>query len=84
VSVPILTDDLIAATLKEAELKVCPPGDARCVALPYTAEQALGTLDDEGWVTIGWVQADSGRQSWDVLFHLDTAKTRHSKQVDAQ
>jgi hypothetical protein len=39
------------------------------------AEQAIATLDAEGWMTIGWVTADSGRQSWDVLFHLENVGT---------
>jgi hypothetical protein len=74
--VPILSDALIDAALRRAERKVCAPGDPRCYGFPYTVEDALRSMTPDGWCRIGWVAARSGRDEWEVWFHLDRGEVR--------
>jgi hypothetical protein len=55
----------------------CAPGNLRCYGFPYTVEDALLTLDQEGWCRIGWVAGRSGRDDWEVWFHVDRGEVRY-------
>jgi hypothetical protein len=80
---PILSDAVIDAALRSAEREVCAPGDPRCYGFAYSVDEALRSLDPNGWCRVGWVAGRSGRDDWAVWFHVDTGKTRHTKPADA-
>jgi hypothetical protein len=54
-----------------------PPGDPRCDGFPFSVEEALRTLTPDGWCRVGWVAGRSGRDEWDVWFHVDTGHVKH-------
>jgi hypothetical protein len=66
---PILTDAVIDDALRRAERGACEPGDPRCYGFAYTVEEALRSLDRDGWVA-----GRSGRDDWDVWFHVDSGR----------
>jgi hypothetical protein len=73
---PILSDALIDAALRRAERDVGAAGDPRCSGFPYSVEDALRSLTPDGWCRIGWVAGRSGRDDWDVWFHVDRGEVR--------
>jgi hypothetical protein len=73
---PSLTDELIREAMRRAEKAVCPPTDQRCHGFPYDAHRALANRTPAGWCVIGWVAADSGRQSWDAWYNVRTGEGR--------
>jgi hypothetical protein len=80
---PILSDALIDAALRRAERDVGAAGDPRSNGFPYTVEEALKSLDRDGWCRIGWVAGRSGRDDWDVWFHVDRGEVRCEDQRTA-
>jgi hypothetical protein len=82
--VPILTDEVIEAAMVRAERAACPPGDPRCYGFAYSVEESLAKMTPDGWVPIGWVCGNGGRQTWDAWFHLDTAEQRVSVSIDSR
>ncbi len=76
---PILSDAVIDDALRRAEREVCAPGDPRGYGFPYTVEDALRSLDRDGWCRVGWVAGRCGRDDWAVWFHVDTGAVRPAK-----
>jgi hypothetical protein len=76
---PILSDEVIAEAMSRAERELCAPGDPRCYGFPYAVEDALGTMTPDGWCRVGWVAGRSGRDEWDVWFHVDSGQTRQGR-----
>jgi hypothetical protein len=62
---------------------VCAPGDPRCCGFAYPVEEALRSLDQDGWCRIGWVAGNGGRDDWEIWFQVDTGETRHTKPAAA-
>jgi hypothetical protein len=79
---PELTDELIAEGMARAEKVACPPGDQRCLPLPYDVESARQTCTPKGRCKIGWIVADAGRTAWDVWLDLHTGEGRLRRQRD--
>jgi hypothetical protein len=77
---PILTDGVIDDALRRAEREVCAPGDPRCYGFSFSVEDALRSLTSDGWCRIGWVAGRSGRDDWDVWFHVDRGDMRPEAQ----
>ena len=71
-----LTHELIRKAMLRAEQAVCPPADQRCFGFPYDAKAALARRTPAGWCAIGWVAADSGRETWTAWFNVATGEGR--------
>jgi hypothetical protein len=80
---PILSDDVIDAALRRAEREVCAPGDPRCYGFAYSVEDALRSMQADGWCRVGWVAGRSGRDDWDVWFHVVRGEVRCEDQRTA-
>ena len=78
---PILSDAVIDDALRRAEREVCAAADPRCYGLPYPVEEALRSMDADGWCRVGWVAGCGGRDDWDIWYHVDTGAVRHAKQA---
>jgi hypothetical protein len=74
-----LTEEWIAEAMARAEKVACPPGDDRCYPLPYSAEEARKTFTPKGRCNVGWIVANTGRDSWDVWLdgHTGEGRLRH-------
>jgi hypothetical protein len=79
-----LTDAIIDAAMPRAEKAVCPPGDARCSGFSHGAAYARTPITPSGWAHIGWVAADSGRQTWDAWYNVFTGEGRLRQEPDAR
>jgi hypothetical protein len=73
---PELTEELIAEAMARAEKVACTPGDQRCLPLPYDVVGALATCTPKGRCKVGWIVANSGRDSWDVWLDVHTGEGR--------
>ena len=80
---PELTDEMIAAAMAKADARACPPGDQRCYALPYSAEEARKTCTPKGRCNVGWVVRAGGRESWDVWLEVSTGLVKLVGQANA-
>src|SRR5688572_26352028 len=63
---PELTDELIAEAMARAETVECRPGDDRCYPFPDPVADARASCTPKGWCRIGWIEGNTGRDSWDV------------------
>jgi hypothetical protein len=79
---PELTEDMIAGAMARAEKVACRPGDDRCYSLPYDVESARASCTPKGRCKVGWIVANSGRDSWDVWLDLHTGEGRLRRQRD--
>jgi hypothetical protein len=79
---PELTDEQIAEAMARAEKVACRPGDDRCYPLPYGVEDARASCTPKGCCNIGWIVANSGRDSWDVWLDLHTGEGRLRRRAD--
>ena len=79
-SVPEPTEERIAEAMERAEKVACQPGDQCCYPLPYSAEEARKTCRPKGRCNVGWIVANSGRDSWDVWLDLHTGEGRLRRQ----
>ena len=70
--------------MTRAEKVACPPGDQRCYALPDKLADARENCTPKGRCKIGWIVANSGRQSWDVWLDIHTGEGRLRKQADSR
>ena len=75
--VPILTTNVIAEAMRQGKRLGCPPDGKRCSSVPRSAEDALATLQADGWCRIGSIM-DVRRYgpAWDVLFNVDSGHVR--------
>jgi hypothetical protein len=79
---PELTEDMIAAAMARAEKVACRPGDHRCYPLPSDVTSAHQTCTPKGRCRVGWIVANSGRDSWDVWLDLHTGEGRLRRRVE--
>jgi hypothetical protein len=79
---PELTEERIAEAMTRAEKVACRPGDARCYAFPNRLEEALAICTPKGRCRVGWIVANSGRDSWDVWLDLLTGEGRLRRRRD--
>lgn len=76
-TIPMLTEAVIAAALKQARVLGCPPEGRRCAAWPAQVTSALAKLTPDGWCVIGGVEdARAHGPIWRALFHVDTGEVR--------
>jgi hypothetical protein len=75
-----LTQEMIEEGMARAETVACRPGDDRCHPLPYDVESAHQTCTPKGRCKIGWIVANSGRNSWDVWLDVHTGEGRLRRQ----
>ncbi len=64
-----------SATAKEmarAEKVACRPGDDRCYRFPDRLVDAAASCTPKGRCRVGWIVANSGRDSWDVWLDVYT------------
>ena len=79
---PELTEKRIAEAMARAERVACRPGEGRCDALPDPVEIARATCTPKGRCKIGWIVANSGRDSWDVWLDVHTGEGRLRRRRD--
>src|SRR5215204_3623962 len=79
---PELTEERIAEAMARAEKVACRPGDDRCYPLPHSAVEARKTCTPKGRCKIGWIVANSGRDSWDVWLAVHTGEGRLAKRLE--
>jgi hypothetical protein len=63
---------------------VCRSLDDKCYGLPFNAAKAFAERTPKGWCLIGWVVRDSGRESWDAWYNVNTIEGRLRRQPDAK
>ena len=81
-TVPMLTDPVIAETSKQAKVIGCLPEGRRCTVWPTSVARALETLTPDGWCLIGGVvDARAHGVTWRTLFHVDTGEVRLQLEV---
>jgi hypothetical protein len=74
---PILTNDVIAEAMLWAKTLGCPPEGRHCSSVPKSVEEALSTLQANGWCRFGSVvDMRSYGPSWDVMFNVDSGGLR--------
>jgi hypothetical protein len=78
---PELTEEMITEAMARAEKVACRPGDDRCYPLPYDVKSAQQTCTPKGRCKVGWIVANSGRESWDVWLDLHTGEGRLRRQT---
>jgi hypothetical protein len=71
-----LTEDVIAEATARAERVACQPGDDRCYAFPHRLVDARASCTSKGRCKVGWIVANSGRDSWDVWLNVYTGEGR--------
>ncbi len=77
-----LTQAMIADGMARAEKVACRPGDDRCYVFPDKLEAARATCTPKGRCMIGWIVANSGRDSWDVWLDVHTGEDRLRRQTN--
>jgi hypothetical protein len=77
-----LTQDMIEEGMARAEKVACRPGDDRCYAFPDRLEDTQTSCTPKGRCRIGWIVANSGRDSWDVWRDLLTGEGRLRRRVN--
>ena len=75
-----LTEEMIAAAMAKADARVCV-GNDRCYAFPDQLEDAQASCTPKGRCKVGWIVANSGRDSWDVWLDLETGEGRLRRQT---
>ena len=79
---PELTEAMIAAAMARAEKVACRPGDDRCYPLPNRLVDARASCTPKGRCRVGWIVANSGRDSWDVWLDRHTGEGRLRRRTD--
>jgi hypothetical protein len=79
-TLPELTDEMIAEEMSRSEKVGCRPGDDRCYPFPNPFDIARTSCTPKGRCRIGWIVADSGRDSWDVSLAVATGVGRLRRQ----
>jgi hypothetical protein len=82
VTVPELTEELIAAAMAKADARVCA-GNAPCYAFPERLEDARETCTPKGRCKVGWIVSKGGRESWDVWLEVSTGLVKLIARVNA-
>lgn len=80
-TVLMLSESVIADTLKQAQVLACPPDGRRCVVWSSQVTSALGPLTSDGWCVIGGVDARAHGPIWRVWFHVDSGEVRHDLEI---
>jgi hypothetical protein len=62
--------------MARAERVACRPADTRCYPFPNPLDVARASCTPKGRCRIGWIVANSGRDSWDVWLDLHTGEGR--------
>jgi hypothetical protein len=71
-----LTDEMIEEGMARAEKVACGLGDHRCYPFPNRLEDAQASCTPKGRCGIGWIVANTGRDSWDVWLDGHTGEGR--------
>jgi hypothetical protein len=79
---PELTEERIAEAMARAEKVACRPGDDRCYPFPDRLVDARASCTPKGRCKVGWIVANSGRDSWDVWLDRHTGEGRLRRRVD--
>jgi hypothetical protein len=74
---------MISAAMTKADTRTCSPGDQRCYAFPYPAEEARKLCTPKGRCKVGWVVRAGGREAWDVWLEVSTGLVKLIRQTDA-
>lgn len=82
VTTPELTEELSTEAMARAEKVACPPANHRCSALPDPVQEARTTCTSKGRCKIGWILANSGRDSWDVWLDVQAGEGRLRRRTD--
>ncbi len=77
-----LTEELIAAALAKAEVRVCP-GNVRCYAFPDRLGDVRESCTPKGRCRAGWIVTRSGRESWDVWLEVSTGLVKLIRRANA-
>ena len=77
-----VTQEMIAEGMARAEQVACRPGDDRCYAFPNRLEDAQASCTPKGRCRLGWIVANSGRDSWDIWFDVHTDQGRLQRRRD--
>jgi hypothetical protein len=76
-TVPMLSESVIADALKRARVLGCPPEGRRCAFWPTQVASALETLTADGWCVTGGVEdARAHGPIWKAWFHVDSGEVR--------
>jgi hypothetical protein len=72
-----VADRLVFDAFVERALEPCLlPGNDRCYAFTDPIEEARASCTPKGRCRIGWIVANSGRESWDVWLDVQTGEGR--------
>jgi hypothetical protein len=77
-----LTEDMIAEGMARAEKVAGRPDDHRCYAFANRREDAQASCTPKGRCRIGWIVANTGRDSWDVWLDVHTSEGRLRRRTD--
>jgi hypothetical protein len=80
---PELTRAMIDEGMARAEKIACRPSDDCCYAFPDPLEDTRKTCTPKGRSRIGWILANTGRDSWDVWLDGHTGAGRLRRQTRA-
>jgi hypothetical protein len=76
-TVPMLSNAVIANALKQARVLGCPPEGRHCAVWPAQVTSALQTLTTDGWCVIGGVEdARAHGPIWKAWFQVDSGEVR--------
>jgi hypothetical protein len=68
--------------MARAEKVACAPLDPHCYVFPDSLEEARQTCTPKGRCRLGWIVANSGRDSWDVWLDVTTGEGRLRRRTD--
>jgi hypothetical protein len=77
-----LTQEMVEDGMARAEKVVCRSDDDRCYVFPDVLEDVRASCTPKGRCRLGWIVANSGRDSWDVWLEVRTGPVKLIRQTN--